>query len=267
MTDLRTAVQQALEALGKWSSGRDIDAVQLNDLIATLESALEQPEQATGKESLQVGQEEPEGGWQSAPSPQVTQRIADMPMSEYRRGVNDGFKLGLREGRIKAEDEMREQPEQPVAWLESPYGSIRMNTTMRFQFPPQSLKWKIPLYTHPPRREPEQEPVGDSYADLFNALQRIETAAVFLPSFKITHEGGLEAVVQNIVDAIAALEQPTECRWLQDGDEDSGTYMASCNRRYFVLEDGTPTDNHMTHCCYCGKPLVEVPIEPEDNHE
>jgi hypothetical protein len=53
----------------------------------------------------------------------------------------------------------------------------------------------------------EQEPVGDSYADLFNALQRIETAAVFLPSFKITHEGGLEAVVQNIVDAIAALEQ------------------------------------------------------------
>jgi hypothetical protein len=65
----------------------------------------------------------------------------------------------------------------------------------------------------------------------------------------------------------AALEQPNECRWLQDGDEDSGTYMASCNRRYFVLEDGTPTDNHMTHCCYCGKPLVEVPIEPEDNHE
>jgi len=62
-----------------------------------------------------------------------------------------------------------------------------------------------------------------------------------------------------------ALEQPTECRWLQDGDEDSGTYMASCNRRYFVLEDGTPTDNRMTHCCYCGKPLVEVPIEPEDN--
>jgi len=47
-----------------------------------------------------------------------------------------------------------EQPEQePLAWLESPYGSIRMNATMRFQFPPQSLKWKIPLYTHPPRRE------------------------------------------------------------------------------------------------------------------
>jgi hypothetical protein len=65
----------------------------------------------------------------------------------------------------------------------------------------------------------------------------------------------------------APLKQPNECRWLQDGDEDSGTYMASCNRRYFVLEDGTPTDNHMTHCCYCGKPLVEVPIEPENSHD
>ena len=65
----------------------------------------------------------------------------------------------------------------------------------------------------------------------------------------------------------AALDQPKECLWLQDGDEDSGTYMASCNRRYFVLEDGTPTDNRMTHCCYCGKRLVEVPIEPEDEHD
>jgi hypothetical protein len=64
-----------------------------------------------------------------------------------------------------------EQPEQPVAWLESPYGSIRMNTTMRFQFPPQSLKWKIPLFTHPPRRE-------------WRGLDDSERAAVQHESFK-----------------------------------------------------------------------------------
>lgn len=34
------ALKLALDALGKWSSGRDIDAVELNDLIATLEAAL-----------------------------------------------------------------------------------------------------------------------------------------------------------------------------------------------------------------------------------
>jgi hypothetical protein len=78
------------------------------------------------------------------------------------------------------------------------------------------------------------------------------------------YEGPME---QAITALRVALEQPNECHWYQDGDEDSGTYMASCSRRYFVLDDGTPTDNRMSHCCYCGKPLVEVPIEPEDNHD
>jgi hypothetical protein len=83
-------------------------------------------------------------------------------------------------------------------------------------------------------------------------------------------EGGGDSwrLIGPAIDALrAALEQPNECLWLQDGDEDSGTYMASCNRRYFMFEDGTPTDNRMSHCCYCGKRLVEVPIEPEDNHD
>jgi hypothetical protein len=75
--------------------------------FAALVAALAQPEQeqATVKDSLQVDLEE---------EPRVTQRIADMPMSEYRRGVNDGFKLGLREGRIKAEDEMMVGPIEPT---------------------------------------------------------------------------------------------------------------------------------------------------------
>ena len=112
-----------------------------------------QQEQATVKESLPVGQEEPEGGWQSAPSPQVTQRIADMPVSEYRRGVNDGFKLGLREGRIKAEDEMREQPEQePVAWMVyTQDGKAVYVTDNPADFTDEHRA--LPLYTHPPCRE------------------------------------------------------------------------------------------------------------------
>ena len=44
MSNLRIAAQQALEALGKFSIGYHVDAVELNDLIATLESALEQPD-------------------------------------------------------------------------------------------------------------------------------------------------------------------------------------------------------------------------------
>ena len=45
MTDLRTAAQQALEALGLWATGRDLDAVALNDLIYRLEAALAEPVQ------------------------------------------------------------------------------------------------------------------------------------------------------------------------------------------------------------------------------
>lgn len=50
--------------------------------------------------------------------------------------------------------------------------------------------------------------VGESYDDLFNALQRIDTAAVALPSFEIRHEGGLDAVVRNIVEAIERCSVP-----------------------------------------------------------
>jgi hypothetical protein len=74
-------------------------------------------------------------------------------------------------------------------------------------------------------------------------------------------------VLQLEEDLRTALAQQEECRWLQDGDKESSTWQASCSRRYFMLVDGTPTDNRMSHCCYCGKKLVEVPIEQEDDHE
>jgi len=61
------------------------------------------------------------------------------------------------------------------------------------------------LYTTPPAA-PVQEPV-ETWEDLHNALQRIDTAAVGLPTFEVRHEGGLDAVVQNIVDAIVALHE------------------------------------------------------------
>lgn len=45
MTDLRTAAKQALEALCLWATGRDMDAVALNDLILRLEAALAEPQE------------------------------------------------------------------------------------------------------------------------------------------------------------------------------------------------------------------------------
>ncbi len=46
-----------------------------------------------------------------------------------------------------------------------------------------------------------------------------------------------------------------ECRWSQNED---GYYDTACGQA-FVMESGTPIDNGMHYCCYCGKRLVEVP--------
>jgi hypothetical protein len=60
-----------------------------------------------------------------------------------------------------------------------------------------------------------------------------------------------------------AAPQPEQCSWTQD-DEGSDAWFAGCGKGWFRLDDGTPSSNGMSHCCYCGKPLVEVPwTEPE----
>lgn len=55
MTTLHQAAQQALEALGLWASGRDMDAVALNDLIHRLETALAEPVQEPVQEPVAWG--------------------------------------------------------------------------------------------------------------------------------------------------------------------------------------------------------------------
>ena len=73
------------------------------------------------------------------------------------------------------------------------------------------------------------------------------------------------ALEQTITALKAALAEPETCTWQQDGDSDSGVYGTSC-RRYFNLEDGTPEDNKMKWCCYCGKNLAQALItEDEDD--
>jgi hypothetical protein len=42
-----------------------------------------------------------------------------------------------------------------------------------------------------------------------------------------------------------------ECRWLQD---EYGVWDTSCGNRYEIIE-GTPRDNKMRFCCFCGNVL------------
>ena len=56
--------------------------------------------------------------------------------------------------------------------------------------------------------------------------------------------------------ALAQQDEPETCTWHQDGDSDSGVYATSC-RRFFNLDDGTPEDNRLAWCCYCGRKLLQ----------
>ena len=45
------------------------------------------------------------------------------------------------------------------------------------------------------------------------------------------------------------------CRWIFSDD---GYWVTDCANA-FVVNEGTPTENKMKFCCYCGRNLKEVP--------
>lgn len=46
------------------------------------------------------------------------------------------------------------------------------------------------------------------------------------------------------------------CTW---EEEDSGEWTTGCGGSHVVL-NGTPQENEMTYCCYCGVRIKEVPF-------
>ena len=57
-----------------------------------------------------------------------------------------------------------------------------------------------------------------------------------------------------------------ECKW--EKNEDDGSWDGGCGVKW-VLESGTPEENHMHHCLGCGRHLVTVttpePTKEDDN--
>ena len=52
------------------------------------------------------------------------------------------------------------------------------------------------------------------------------------------------------------------CMWIQEQEEDD--CWSSCKANAFTLDEGTPSDNGMVFCCFCGKPIEQRPWEPEE---
>lgn len=55
------------------------------------------------------------------------------------------------------------------------------------------------------------------------------------------------------------------CDWWQEGESD--WWQTKCGN-VFILNEGTPSENSMKFCCFCGKPVKEEPYaEEEDDDE
>lgn len=54
------------------------------------------------------------------------------------------------------------------------------------------------------------------------------------------------------------------CTWFED--EDSDLWETSCGGMFSIIE-GTPSENSMKFCCYCGKLLQESLFTPEPDEE
>jgi len=52
-------------------------------------------------------------------------------------------------------------------------------------------------------------------------------------------------------------ENEGECEWRID-DRDNDVYTTGCDNA-FIFVEGTPEENQMNYCCYCGKPISEPP--------
>jgi len=48
------------------------------------------------------------------------------------------------------------------------------------------------------------------------------------------------------------------CAWRQE----DGLWRSECHNE-FALFDGTPLENKMKYCCFCGKPIEEFPEEED----
>ena len=51
-----------------------------------------------------------------------------------------------------------------------------------------------------------------------------------------------------------ALRTPERCQWLENDDGNYDTHCGHC----FILLDGSPSDNNMLFCPYCGRPIAAV---------
>jgi hypothetical protein len=81
-------------------------------------------------------------------------------------------------------------------------------------------------------------------------------------------EGMVDRLAGKNVDLEAELYHYKKviCMWTQTDDEESNNWESACGD-LFYFEDGTPEENGMKFCPYCGKPLAWKLYEPDPEED
>ena len=75
------------------------------------------------------------------------------------------------------------------------------------------------------------------------------------------HGVGTDREILNREALIETIGEPhTPCEWVEDSE---GNYDTACGQCY-TTNDGTPEENEMKFCCYCGGKLTTLFYEEED---
>ena len=75
----------------------------------------------------------------------------------------------------------------------------------------------------------------------------------YYPLFKhLDHEHGVTLTDDELLQIVKIARKLERCVWTQD--KEWGTWETECGN-IFELTDGTPHQNAMHYCPYCGKPL------------
>ena len=73
------------------------------------------------------------------------------------------------------------------------------------------------------------------------------------------YETGGDEQFRKAAARIKELESTKTCEWYLL-DDDSNDWETTCGNQ-FVLNDGTPAENQMKHCCFCGGSLIEAALK------
>lgn len=56
----------------------------------------------------------------------------------------------------------------------------------------------------------------------------------------------------------------SKCKWTQEAGYDDQCYHTSCGNAFY-MNDGTPKENDMEYCCFCGEEIDEIPYVEEND--